>query len=285
MSSVQRVIKYCATAFAIILAIVIISSIVSVFSAVVNTASGRSHVIGHSNKESIDFTETFTDVRSLDIDNSTVNLSIIPGDTFKVDAENVSEDFKAEVNDNGRLSVSDDNHGIHFLWFNIHGFDNPNSKVTIYVPAEFIADEAKLDTGAGNVSIDGLQTEYLNISAGAGNITGSNIKAVKVKIDGGVGATDFSNVEFADSDIDCGVGNLTIDGVLLGRTKIDCGIGEVELTLKGNVDDYGWDIDSGIGNIRVNGNKISGKHEADKNSDNLIQIDGGIGNVKIVIEE
>ncbi|MDD3173717.1 MAG: DUF4097 family beta strand repeat-containing protein [Herbinix sp.] len=285
MSNIQRVIKYCATAFAILLAIGIISGIASVVLAIVGGITGDTLWVNHSKGKTKNFTESFTDVKSLAIDNSTGELKIKIGETFKVEAENVSEQFNAKVNSSGTLSISDNNSGIHFLWFNFDGFDSPNSKVTVYVPADFIAEEAKLDTGAGNVSVEGLQADYLYISSGAGNISGSDLKAQEVKIDGGVGSVDLSNVNFTDSDFDCGVGNIDVDGILLGKTKIDCGVGEVELEIKGNVDDYGLNVDSGIGTIRLNGDKISDSHKSNIDAENLIKVDGGVGDVRIDIEE
>lgn len=285
MSTAQRIIKLCATAFAIILAVAIISGIVSVIYAVVNTVSGGTISVGHSDKQISKQTWTFSDVKSLDINHTIGNLKIMTGDTFKVEAENVPSDFRAELSNSGKLKVDENDHGIHFLWFDFNGFDNVNSKITIYVPADFIAENVKLDTGAGNVTIDGLQTDNLNISAGAGNITGSNMKANDMKIDGGVGDVQFNNSEFSDAEFDCGVGNVYMNGTLLGKTRLDCGVGGVELDLKGNVDDYGWDIDSGIGSVRLNGDKVSGKHQPENNTDNMIQVDGGVGEVRINIEE
>jgi DUF4097 and DUF4098 domain-containing protein YvlB len=282
MSSFQKVIKYCAIAFAIMISIGIISGIASAAFALVSVVSGDA--FSRDKENTIDFSETYEDVKSLDIENATGELKIKIGETFKIEAQNVSESFEAKVDGNGELTIRENNNKINFFWFNINGFDNINSKITLYLPANFIAEEAKISTGAGSLTMEGLKSEYLFISAGAGNISGRNISAEEVKVDGGVGNVNFDDVNFKDADFNCGVGNLDIDGILLGDNKFDCGVGEVDLNLDGDVDDYDLDIDSGVGSIRVNGEKISESEGRNGEADNSIKIDGGVGNVKIDIK-
>ncbi|MDF2941225.1 MAG: putative rane protein [Herbinix sp.] len=283
MSSFQRVIKYCAIAFAIMLTIGIVSGIAHAAFALVSVVSGDT--FSREDRNTIDFNETYADVKSLDIENATGDFKIKIGETFKIEAQDVSESFDAKVDGNGELTIRESKNRGNFFWFNFGGFDSINSKVTLYLPANFVAEEAKIDSGAGSVTIDSLKTDYLFISAGAGNINGRDMTAEEVKIDGGVGNVNLNEVNFNDADFDCGVGNLNIDGILVGNNKIDCGVGEVDLSLKGNIDDYDLDIDSGVGTIRVNGEKISESDRRNNSAANSIKVDGGVGNVKIDIKE
>jgi hypothetical protein len=280
MNSFQRTIKYIAIGFAIFLAIAIISAIINVGLIIASVVTGGT---AFNKDKSVDFSEVYTDVSSLEVSNSTGKLTIQEGDTFKVVAENVSKNFHANVSNDGTLKISDNNQAIKFLWFDFNGINNPNSKITVYLPKEFVAEDIKLDTGAGNVVIDGAQTGYLLLSAGAGNITGTNIIAEKVKVDGGVGNVNLENVSFNDSDFDCGVGNLTVEGSLQGKNKFDCGVGDVNLDLTGELGDYDIKVDAGVGNIRLNGEKISNEYRTNNSSPNSIDIDGGVGNVTIEI--
>lgn len=286
MSSFQKTIKYIAIAFAILLAVGIISGIANAAFAVVSAVVGG---IGYSEKEAekgkTDVTDTFTDVKSLDINNSTGKLMIKIGDTFKVEAKDVSKNFKAEVQSDGTLKISENEKGIHFFWFDFDGFDNPNSKITLYLPEDFVAEEVNIDTGAGNVTIDRLQTDRLIISAGAGNITAQNLGASDFDLDGGVGNVTLDNVKITDADFECGVGNLSVEGILLGDTRIDCGVGNVNLDLAGNSNEYDLDVDSGVGTIRLNGEKISDNYKIDQNRENSIRIDGGVGDVRINMKQ
>lgn len=284
MSSFQKTIKYIAIAFAVFLAVAIISGIGNAVFAIVSAITGGLDS-GSRGNDTTDFQQNFTEVRSLDIENSTGKLIIKSGETFRVEAENVSTDFTAKMKSNGTLYVSDENKNFEFLWFHINGFNSPNSKITVYLPDNFVADEAKISTGAGTVSVEGLHADYLYISAGAGNISGSNITAEEAKIEGGVGTISLDGVNMSDGDFDCGVGELNIEGILAGKTKIDCGVGDVDLDLQGYLEDYELEIDSGIGTVRLNGEKISGEYKSSNNAPNSINVDGGVGDVKINIQE
>lgn len=282
MSNFQRTVKYIAIAFAIVLAVGIVSGIANAAFAIVSAISGG--MMG-ANDGKADFTETFTEVRNLDIDNSTGKLIIRPGDSFKVEAVNVSDSFEARVTDSGTLKISDNRHDFQFFFFHFGGFNNPNSKITVYLPADFMAEEANINSGAGSVSIEQLNAERLTISAGAGSISGDYISGSRVKIEGGVGSISLKNVNFSDADLQCGVGSVHIDGVIKGRSQVNSGIGDVVLNLKGNAEDYNMNVNSGIGAITLNGMKLHDNYKSDYDASNSIKIDGGIGKVEINITE
>ncbi|MDF2537867.1 MAG: putative rane protein [Herbinix sp.] len=284
MSSLQKVIKYCAMGFAIFLAVSIITAISSAVISVVSLVSGTN--IFHSNrddKEVYDYEKDFTGVESLDINVSAGQLLIKQGSGFRVEAEKIAGSFEAEVSESGTLSIKDSGVGTQFLWFNFNGFHNPSSKIILYLPSDFIAEEVMLDTGAGNVEIDGLRAEYLNVSTGFGNFTGKNMSAVEAMIDGGFGSVVLEDISFEDSEFNCGLGNLRVSGELTGDCSIDCGIGNVDLDLSGAAEDYELEIDSGIGNVRVDGKKVKEGH-VNNNARNYIEIDGGIGNIRVDFE-
>ncbi len=284
MNSAQRVIKYCAIALAVFLAIGIISFMVNIVHGIVTFTSGSRFRSNNHDYKTVDFDETFSGVRSLNIDNATGTLGIRVGDTFRVEGSNVLEGFKAEVDGKGTLIVSDNESGFQLWGVDFKGINNPKSKITIYVPEDFVAEEVRINTGAGAVNLEDFSTEYLYISAGAGNINGRNLIADKVKVEGGVGSISLGNVTFKDTKFSCGVGNVYISGVLLEENSFDCGVGEVELELTGDIDDYNLDIDSGVGTVRVNGKKIDELNQTNRFAEHSIEVDGGVGNVRIDIE-
>ncbi len=283
MNSTQRMIKYCAMAFAIILAIGIISGMASIVFTIINSVSGNSEQfdfkINKRNHAYTNYDREFEEVKSIKVDNRIGSLHILIGDGFRVEAQNVSKEFEAKVNGDGRLTIHDVGGNFKFLWFNIGGVPSTKSDITIYVPSDFVAKEVLIDTGAGSTSLEGIQTDYLYIEAGAGNINASGVVAKKVKWDGGVGSATFREVRFEESSFDCGVGNLEVNGKLLGVTDVDCGVGEVRLDINGSAQDYGYNVDTGIGRITWNSEKISGKSNGD--ADNIIKVDGGVGSVEI----
>lgn len=284
MSEFQKAIKYCAIGLAVVLVIVIISGIIGAVYSIFSVTSDRvSWGKGYEGK-TVDFTDTFTGVESLDLDNVSGELTIRIGNEFKIEATDVSQGFEARVTSDGTLKITE-NEGIEFLFFKFKGFNSTKSKITLYIPTDFVAREVKIDNGAGTLTIDQLNTGRLEISTGAGDIKGSNIIADEVEIDGGVGNLTLTNVDLRDAEIDCGVGDMEIEGKLTGENDIDCGVGSVELRLRGNLEDYELDIDSGVGSVRINGKKYKGSELINRGARHSIKIDGGIGDLDIDFDD
>lgn len=275
MSEFQKVIKYCAMAFAAFLAFSIITGIVT---AVFALAGFVTYTPGKGVKE---ISKSFEAVRSLDVEHGlgTLYIKAGEGDKILVEARNVNKNLIIDKSAGGKLSVKNE--------FNFWDFINGNNKIgskseiTIYVPENFEADRVKLDAGAGNINIEFLDTEKLDINAGAGNINGSKITAEQVKLDGGVGDIILAGVNFTDADIDSGVGNIEIQGSLYGKNKIDCGVGNLTLDILQKEDDFNLKLDKGLGSIHINGRKYSNLDWNDSTADNVLDINGGVGNIDI----
>lgn len=285
MNSGQRLIKYLAIAFAAFLAIVIVSGIAGAVFAFLNVVPGGRFHSERWKNESTEVTKNFENVKSLEINNATGEFKIIVGEDFNIKAENVNRSFRAEVESDGTLVISDhkNKNGFPFTFFD--GIDSPNSKVVLYIPSDFVAKKADIESGAGNVTIEGLKADELQISAGAGNLNGTDIMAEKVDIEGGLGNVTLEDINFSDTVLESGMGNLRVSGSLLDKTDISCGVGEVELNLTGNPSDYGYTVKTGIGNVRLNGEKITNDSSYNTDAPNVIDVDGGIGNVDIYIKE
>ncbi|MDI9510360.1 MAG: DUF4097 domain-containing protein [Clostridiales bacterium] len=271
MNTFQKIIKYVAMSFAIILTLIILTGIVGVVSSLASFSNDWE-------EDGVDFSRVFMDIESLDLRNSVGKLRVKLGSDFRVEATNVSKRFRAEEKD-GTLFI-EESYSKGFLWFNI-GKPNKNAIITVYVPADFMAKSIKIDGGVGEVNLEDLTTDYLYINAGVGNLHGRNLYAKKVDIDGGVGDTRFEDVDFTDVNFDGGVGNASIEGSMYGNLEFDCGVGSTYVKVDGARKDYLLRIDGGLGRIRVNGHKVSGKYNDYYEADNTIIIDGGVGNVDI----
>jgi DUF4097 and DUF4098 domain-containing protein YvlB len=285
MSSFQKVIKYCAVAFAILLAVGIITGIARAALSVVSLVSGdliyRYDRHDLQDTDVVNESEDFTGVRSLDIDIASGNLTITQGEGFRVEADDVTEDFEMKVTGKGTLILREKNKNFNFLWFHYNTNKKFNSNITLYLPADCQLNDVAVDTGAGKIRMDSFQADKLVVNAGAGNIEGDSITANEAILDGGAGSVSFTNVNFRNMDIDCGVGNVRIGGILLGKNTIDCGIGNVDLEIDAREEDYDLDIQSGLGKVRLNGKRISKDYRKDNDASSYIEIDGGIGDVDI----
>ena len=142
-------------------------------------------------------------------------------------------------------------------------------------------DETKIETGAGKINIEKLNTQGLYLELGAGDVHIENVIATgKTKIDGGVGKTELKYCEINNLKANLGMGEFVFSGKLTGKNEIDSGVGAINIDLMDNKKNYTIDVSKGLGNVALDGQKL----EMDRvygTGENYIDIDGGIGEIKI----
>lgn len=291
MTSLQKIIKYFAIAAAILLSVSILSIIASVafgiFSGlgIITSSIDSSKNRNNSKVETIiteedlmNFQESFSGIDSIVVENSASEFYIKTGDSFRVEAKDVSKKFSATVK-NGTLTIEDD--GWHIGWFGAKSINSFHPIITLYIPEDFAGDRVSINTGAGTIYVEQLTTDSLYVSAGAGKVDFENTSSKDTKIDGGVGSLSFINANLGDLRLSSGVGKTYIEGIIYGDSEVDCGVGNLEMRLTGNVDDYDLSADMGIGEIRINGTKYSNRNWRNSNAPNSLEINGGVGSVYV----
>lgn len=267
MSTGQKVIKYLAMAFAIGLAISIISSIfqgVMMFTGFMdedNTYEDKNMEVREIS--SIEF-------NSLDIDIFGSELVIKEGDSYKVETNNKYIKTKSEGN---TLYIEEDEHR---FFKKIDG-----SKVTVYIPSGSKLNEVNIDTGAGSMNINYLNTSNLDLELGAGKVNIDSLAVSnKADIDTGAGEVIIGSSILNNLDLDLGVGSFKMDAEISGNSNIDQGVGEVSLNLKGSKNDYSISLDKGLGSAVIDGVNIK-DDTVIGNGNSRINISGGVGSIKV----
>lgn len=276
MTSAQKIIKYLATAFAVFLIVTIISSILSGGYALLSVFG-----LIHTNKNIVTadlkvISSEIEEVSTLQIDLAYTNLDIKTGDNFKVETNNSKITY---TNDNDSIKIKEENRN----WLNNN---NKESNLIIYIPEDMVAiDEIKVETGAGKINIEKLNTQGLYFELGAGDVYIENlIASSEAKIDGGVGKIELKSCEINNLKANLGMGEFTFSGKLTGKSKIDSGVGAINMDLMYNKKNYTIDVSKGIGNVTLDRQKI----ETDRvygTGENHLKIDGGIGEIKIEFKE
>ena len=274
MTTAQKVIKYIALGFAAFLIVTIISLILNGGYALLS-AFGliQENVITEDLKV---ISSEVKEVSTLKIDLAFTNLDIKTGDIFKVETNNSKITFE---NNNGSVKIKEKN--INWLSNN-----NRASNLTIYIPEDMLTiDETNIETGAGKINIEKLNTQTLYLELGAGDVHIENVIATgETKIDGGVGKTRLNSCKINNLKANLGMGEFVFSGKLTGKSEIDSGVGAINIKLLDNSDNYTINADKGIGSITLDGKKL----ETDRvygNGQNHLDIDGGIGEIKIDFEE
>lgn len=70
-------------------------------------------------------------------------------------------------------------------------------------------------------------------------------------------------------------GRVELDSEVTGRSEIECGIGELDITLRGNKEDYKIIAEKGIGSIKIEGAE-QGNNVSFGSGINTIELEGGI---------
>lgn len=270
MSIAQKMIKYLALAFAIFL-------IVTIFSGILTGIYTMSNILGLKKESTESITEISTleleeidDYAYLDIEIKYSNFKIKLGEKFEVQTNNDN----IEVNQkNNKLKIIEKQS--NWFWRNSN-----EEELIVYIPENIEFEKVNIETGAGRVNIEEIKAEKLKLNLGAGETIINNIISDNVDIDGGVGKFTIENGTINNLDFDLGIGETTINAKITGNNKIDTGIGSLKLNIDGNIEDYKFKVEKGIGNIKLNGKQVS-NNEIIGNGENVIDIDGGIGEIII----
>lgn len=262
MTTVQKIIKYLAIAFAVFLVVTIIGGIIGVAATLTNLFGGG--VQGEMKSHPIT-----AQVQSLDVDVGAADLEIRTGEQFSLESNH--KYLRVQQKD-GTLRISEERH----LW----GFTSGGAKIILTVPQGFTFQSAKITTGAGRLTADTLTANRLDLELGAGAVEiGSLTATERAQIEGGAGKVSVKGGALASLELDMGVGALELTSRLTGRCQLDYGVGETRLTLLGSQDDYTIELDKGVGEATLDGRKIEGGvHGA---GENKIDIDGGVGAIHI----
>lgn len=262
MTTAQKIIKYCAIAFAVSLIVSIIGGIFGAVSSL-SALSGDGDALGEMQTYAVTGT-----VENLEIDLSGARLEIKEGSEFSVESDH--KYLKVAAAD-GTLSIKEERPVMH----------SEGTRVILTVPRDFAFEQVTISAGAGTVRADTLLSEKLSLDLGAGETDIGQLTAtVKAAVNSGAGELKIGGGELANLDLDIGVGEAELKSRLTGSCSIDYGVGELELTLAGTQEDYCITLDKGVGTATLDGvNMTGGAVYGD--GETFIGIDGGIGEIRV----
>lgn len=275
MNTAQRVIKYCAVAFAILLVGGIISAIISggmlmahIFGGWYDTESiaGVTEVIEVGEVTPENLTGLYIDVKA-------TSVVITRGEEFKLES------------DEGIIKVSRGNNALYIQEkdFNLlTDWGTRGRELKLTLPEDWDALETlRLNAGAGRVEVRDLQVRNLELDLGAGKTELHNVMATeRAKVKGGAGYLAVHGSEMKNLDLDMGVGKVELGVKLSGSNQIDAGVGKLELNLRGDAEDYRVKVKKGLGSITLDDEKMADGASWGEGAA-LVDIDGGVGAIEI----
>ena len=272
MTTLQKVIKYLAMAFAVFLIVTIIGAVLGAAGllGVLFTKDDSTKEVAIGDMKTYSIT---SEIHDLNIQINAADFYIKDGNAFSVE----SNLKNLEVFDkNGTLTIKDPTK-IKLNTSNVY----ENAVLTIYIPAGAVFEKVSIHTGAGRFTVDSLSADTVDFELGAGDVSIDTLIAAKsADIEGGAGRITISGGALKNLDLEMGVGQLNLTSELTGKCRLDLGIGESDITLTGNREDYKLDLEKGIGNITVDGKSVS-DYGSSGNGNAKVEINGGIGSIHV----
>lgn len=296
MNSKQKTIKYAAMAFGILLAAVIIGG-AAITVLKITGVFGRDKGTG----KSIDFNKDFSskDIENLDFENLSGTMEITTGNSFRIEAKNVPEEFVAKIeNDTLIVAYEKKKQWNIFPWID----ENDRVEITITVPKDFQAEEIQISNGSGKVKMNGLKSDFLLLDNGSGRMDAEEIDCGSMELSSGSGPVVVKQAVVTNSiEIDAGSGNITLESIesqglefsggsggfeLSGRVdgdiSIDSGSGRTTFSLQNARSEYNIDADIGSGTFWLNGDKKKDDYvEKNQGAEYEIEVNSGSGRVSI----
>ncbi len=285
MNGAQKVIKYCAMAFAIFLSVVILGSIVSVIMGVTTGIAGVSVLFGED-KERINLAEKYSLEEAMELGITSVlvdcnaEITVKTGTVLAVEAENVTEDYTIRQS-NGKFSIVEETPKFNFIFD--FGFLDVAEKETVIVtiPTELAVEQVDILSGSGAVTVTGIMADELKLNSGSGRVTAEAVSANRMYVDSGSGRVKIVCASFSETEIRSGSGGVAVEDSKLGKLVLDTGSGAVAVE---NTEATEARVDTGSGAVSYSG-MLTGTCEFETGSGALtLRIDGNQEDYRVKAE-
>jgi len=276
MSGLQKVIKYCAMAFAIFLSVVIFGAIIAAVTGVATGIAGVHYLT--EEKERINLSEQYTEdeIAELGLKNILVDcnarITVQRGQVLSVEALNVTEDYKIRCS-NGKLSVLQEKNdfNIRFNWTWGDWEEREKEQVIVTIPEGFVPNQLVIHSGSGKVSVSEVVSGRMELDSGSGSVDITGVTTDVLRMDSGSGRVSLNDVNAMESLLKTGSGSVKGENVSLGRLSVNSGSGAIEL-IRLVAEDV--EVDSGSGAVEFSG-KLTGECTFETGSGSAsVSIDG-----------
>lgn len=218
------------------------------------------------------------EIKNLDIELAAGTFEIVEGDDDKILIRSAKKIRAAQSGSTLKIDTGK-RVKVHFF-----GVTDEGNRVEITLPKDKEFHTIDLEIGAGTMNADALLGEELEVEIGAGEIIVDELVCEKARISVGAGKAVVDNGSSEELDLDVGMGEIWYAGSLAGDLDADCGMGNMDVRLDAKEEDFDYKIDVGMGNITVGNASYGGmaqSKEIDNDADNKMDLDCGMGNIKV----
>lgn len=211
---------------------------------------------GSSMKTSEDETLDAFEEISFDIDLSEVE--IVTGNNYHISYKCTKNQVVEYEVKNGILTVTETSNNPHFPKRN----GNDDCMIIITVPRDAAMSVISGNCNLGDVELEGLTAEKIDVSCDMGDLSCNNVTASSIICN-------------------CNLGNCEIDDCIFDNLTATNDLGNVELSSNQRLSDYTMDLLVSLGAIEINDTTYTSQFKQDGDKDKCIKITCSMGNIEI----
>lgn len=219
---------------------------------------------------------------SINLFNEYGDVQILPADDYSLEVHAPETTDVTYAVEDGELTVKIKNANKNRLTIGFSSFESPSIK--IYVPTEATLTKIVLDTNFGDVQLQALNYQQLNLFVKHGDIVFKNIGAEQTEITQSFGDTTLHQFTSTGFVIDSGHGDIEIDGELNGQTTITSSFGDIDLQLHNKKGELGLDLNTNFGDITLNKQTHEGKLAQLYEGDHQLKVSQSHGDLELSLE-
>lgn len=260
---------------------------------------------------------------SMDVNMLDADIEIIPSNEYKLLIErHKDQEIIHEIKNNMLIIEEKERKTSNFFNIGLGFVNTTQTKIKIYIPNDTNLSEVTLVNNFGDIRIDGMIAEKLDIHAADGDLTmnemeinelkmvnqfgdisGNNVSAKDLMIEmtdgdavfntistdsvvmkNGFGDTTFKNLTSQGMNIESNDGDIEIHGLLLGTSIIHSSFGDVNMKLMNKEAELSYNIHNNFGDITINDNEFNTKAVQKVDSKDNLEITSKDGDVEIIYD-
>ncbi|MDQ0272130.1 DUF4097 family beta strand repeat-containing protein [Cytobacillus purgationiresistens] len=287
---------------------------------IINTDNGLKAISKDDRKNEEISLKEFKNVK---VDLYDADIEIIPSNEFKLKIERLEGTKITHAVENDTLIIKDDEHDSGLKFAMNFAVNIQNTSIKIYIPKDAKFLDVSIISKFGDIQLDGMATNKLNIHSNDGDVTINDIQSNELAVENGYGditgtkvKTNELTIEMNDGDavlssidaaktvlknqygdislhdftsqegkLESTDGDIEIDGELLGQTIIDSSFGDIYLALSNKESELSYNIQADFGDISVNGSPVESKAVKSANTGHKLDITSNDGDVEVTFKQ
>lgn len=218
---------------------------------------------GSDRKE--DETQTFQNVREIEVEADANAVEILVSDTEEVTVETrgIHKDTRTVIREEGGTLYVEAKLKKWSLWPRNRSFQN--GTILIRIPRSSWLEDVSVTQNVGTLRMEGVQAEELSVDMDAGEGVLSQVRAKGI-------------------EVNCDVGSVSVAGRVEESLDLTCGVGEITADLEGLQEEYGYEVECSVGEVEI-GDKsftaLSREETAEGTTQKKISAECGVGEIRV----